>query len=32
MTLRDLIGTEQQVENIAAGFASSPEMPIKIDL
>jgi Rrf2 family transcriptional regulator, iron-sulfur cluster assembly transcription factor len=32
MTLRDLIGTEQQVKNIASSFAASPDMPIKIEL
>jgi Rrf2 family transcriptional regulator, iron-sulfur cluster assembly transcription factor len=32
MTLKDLIGTEQQVNSIAKGFAASPDMPIKIKL
>jgi Rrf2 family transcriptional regulator, iron-sulfur cluster assembly transcription factor len=32
MTLKDLIGTEQQVKSIASGLASSHEIPVKIDL
>jgi Rrf2 family transcriptional regulator, iron-sulfur cluster assembly transcription factor len=32
MTLKDLIGSEQQVKTIVNNFAASPDMPIKINL
>jgi Rrf2 family transcriptional regulator, iron-sulfur cluster assembly transcription factor len=32
MTLKDLIGSEQQVKAIVNNFAASPDMPVKINL